>query len=161
MSYFSGRDILWTIWCHNTWLGSIDLNKNRTKHNARNMTKHSLNWLKGVRWLTKVDRFRDKLKTQLFRYANANRCHVQRWTVKCCHINKWKTFHFPLISPPRKVSTSFCFLTPKRVTNTCWSSSSVESILIFFMNLRKEGFVPKQGLSSCSFTSPKRLTNTC
>ena len=27
MSYFSGRDILWTIWLHDTWLGSIDLTR--------------------------------------------------------------------------------------------------------------------------------------
>ena len=31
------------------------LEETRTRCNARNMTKHYLNWLKGVRWLTKVD----------------------------------------------------------------------------------------------------------
>ena len=113
MSYFLERDILWTIWWHDTWLGSIELNNNSTRCNERNMTTHSLNWLKGVRWLTKVDRLRDKLKTQLFRYANANRCHVQRWTIDYFHINKWKPFPFPLISPPRKESASFCFYKSK------------------------------------------------
>ena len=61
----------------------------------------------------KVDRLRDKLKTQLFRYANADRCHVQWWTVEYFHINKWKPFPFPLISPPRKVSASFHFYKSK------------------------------------------------
>ena len=77
------------------------------------MTKNSLNWLKGVRWLTKADWLRDKLKTQIFRYANADRCHVQRWTVDYCHKNKWKPFPFPLISQPRKVSASFPFYESK------------------------------------------------
>ena len=107
-SYFSGRDIK-QFWWHDTWLGSIESNENRTRCNARNMTKHSLNWLKWFRWLTKVDRLRDKMKTQLFRYANADKCHVQRWTIDYFHKNKWKPFPFPLISPPWKVSSSFIF----------------------------------------------------
>ena len=81
------------------------------------LTKHSLDWLKGVRWLTKVDRLGDKLKTQLFRYANADRGHVQRWTIEYCHINKWKPFPFPLTSPPRKVSSSFLFYKSKEGNN--------------------------------------------
>ena len=101
MSYFSGRDILWTVWWYDTWIGSIELNDNRTRCNVRNMRKNSLNWLKGVRWLTKVDRLRDKLKTQLFIYANVDRCHVERWTVEYFHKTKrWKTLfgNEPLIS---------------------------------------------------------------
>ena len=44
-------------------------------------------------------------------------------------------------------------MSPNRVTNTRWSSSSDESILIFFMNLRKEGFVPKIGSNIICFMS--------
>ena len=113
MSYFSRRDILWKVWWHDTWLGSIELNENITRCNARNMKNHSLNWLKGVGWLTKVDWLGDKLKMQLFRSANVERCHVQRWTVDYFHKNKWKPFPFPLILPPRKVSASFCFYESK------------------------------------------------
>ena len=93
----------WKHWIDKTW----------TRCNARNTTMHSLNWIKGVRWLTKVDRLGGKLKNQLFRYENANRFHVQRWTVEYCHINKWKPFPFPLISPPRKSSASFHFYDSK------------------------------------------------
>ena len=52
-------------------------------------------------------------KNQMFRYANADRCHVQRWTIEYYHINKWKPFPFPLISPPGKSSASFHFYESK------------------------------------------------
>ena len=52
-------------------------------------------------------------KNQLFRYENAGRFQVQMWTAEYCHINKWKPFLFPLISPPQKVSSSFHFYESK------------------------------------------------
>ena len=47
----------------------------------------------------------------------------------------------------------FIFTSSKRVTNTRYSSSIYESILIRFMNLRKEGFIPRKGPSSFDFMS--------
>ena len=59
-------------------------------------------------------------KTQLFRYVNANRCHVQRWTIEYCHIKKAKPFPFPLISPPQKVSAYFHFYESKEGNKHSW-----------------------------------------
>ena len=38
----------------------------RDQTSCKGETIHSLNWLKGVKWLMKVDRVGDKLNTQLF-----------------------------------------------------------------------------------------------
>ena len=50
----------------------------------------------------------------------------------------------------------FIFTIPKRVTKTHFILSEDKSILIHFMKLRKEGFVPKKGLSVFSLTSPMK-----
>ena len=60
------------------------------------------------------------------------------------------SFNFP--TSKRECLFSF-FTSSKRVTNTHWSSSSDESILIFFTNLRKEGFIPKIGSYIVCFMS--------
>ena len=92
-------------------------------------------------------------KPKLFRYANANSCHVQRWTVEYCHIHKWKPFPFPLISPPRKASASFHFYESKEGNKHSlklikwWVHSHI------FTNLRKEGFIPKIGSYIVCFMS--------
>ena len=54
------------------------------------------------------------------------------------------------------MSTSFHFTRSKRVKNTLCSSFEDKSILILFTNLRKEGFVPKMGLSMFNLTSPMK-----
>ena len=96
---FMARQVTWQNW----------LDETETRCNARNMVEHSLNWLKGFRWLMKVDRLGDKLNTQLFRYANIDMCHVQRWTVDF-HKYKWKTLYFPLIYPSLADECLFLFL---------------------------------------------------
>ena len=50
-------------------------------------------------------------------------------------------------------------MSSKRVTNTRCISSSDESILICFTNLRKEGFVPRKGPSSFDFMSPMKVNS--
>ena len=45
----------------------------------------------------------------------------------------------------------------KRVTSAQYSSSNDESILICFMNLREEGFIPKRGPSMFNFTSLEKV----
>ena len=142
MSYFLKRHPMNNLW-HDKWLGNIESMRLELGVMQGIWQKNSLNWLKGVRWLTKVDRLGDKLNTQLFRYANTYRYHVQRWTVDY-HKYKWKKLPFHLISPYFNIWVPlFIFTSSKRVINTHYSSSSDESILTCFMNLRKEGFVPR------------------
>ena len=47
----------------------------------------------------------------------------------------------------------------KRVTNAQYSSSKDESILICFMNLIKEGFILRKGLSSFDFMSSMKVNS--
>ena len=117
---------------------------------------HSLNCLKGVRGLKKVDRLGDKLNTQLFIYANVDRCHVQRWTMNY-HKTKCKNTPLSLNFPITKDECLFfIFSSSKRVINTRCSSSEDESILIHFTNQRKEGFIPRKGPSLFHFMSPMK-----
>ena len=51
----------------------------------------------------------------------------------------------------------FVLTSSKRVKNTHCSSSSDESILTCFTNLRKEGFTPRKGLSSFDIMSPMKV----
>ena len=77
-------------------------------HQLQLSIKYNIMFLNNIKLLCKLGHV-----TQLFRYANANRCHVQRWTVEYFHINKWKPLPFPLISPPRNMSASFHFYESK------------------------------------------------
>ena len=143
MSYFLGeitfeQFVAWKM----SWKYWLD--ETKTRCNTRIMTKNSLNWFKGVRWLMKVEWLEDKLNTQLFRYENPDRCHIQRWNVNYYHKYKCKNIPLSLNFPITKEEfLFFIFMISKRVTNTRWSSSSDESILTCFTNLRKEGFGPR------------------
>ena len=53
----------------------------------------------------------------------------------------------------------FVLKSSKKVTNPRCSSSSDESILTCFMNLKKEGFTPKKGLSSFDIMSPMKVNS--
>ena len=64
------------------------------------------------------------------------------------------SFNFPIL---KYECLFFIFTSPKRVTNTHCSSSNDESILTCFTNLRKEGFIPRKGLSSFDFMSPMKV----
>ena len=80
--------------------------RDHTQCNGKTM--NYLNWLKGVKWLMKLDRLKDKFNTQLFDIENENRCHVQGWTMSF-HKYKWKMSPIPLISPSWRMSTFFIF----------------------------------------------------
>ena len=81
---------------------------------------------------------------------------MTRWIPNCL---KWKYKHVPCSRVDYEIQSiqmkyvphhngwvPLLFLTRlKRVTNTQYSSSSDESNLICFMNLRKEWFIPKRG----------------
>ena len=47
----------------------------------------------------------------------------------------------------------------KRVTNAQFSSLEDESILICFMNMKKEGFIPRKGPSSFDFMSLMKVNS--
>ena len=140
-----------------TWQHWLDATE--TRCNARTITTHSLNWLKGVMWLTKGDWLGDKMNTQVFRNENVDRFHVQRWTVSC-HWYKWKDIPLSLNFPTMKDECLFfVFTSSKRVTNTRCSSLEYQSILICFKNLWKEWFIPSKGLSLFYFMSPMKVNS--
>ena len=118
--------------------------ENRIWCNARNITKHPLNWLKGVRWLTRMDRLEDKLKTQTVQICKCKQVPCSKVDCRVLPYKQMKTiplfFNFPT---SKGECLFFIFMSPKRVTNTHWSSSSDESILIFLRTLERRDSFPK------------------
>ena len=112
-----------------------------------------------IRWLTKVDWFGDKMNTQLFIYANADRCHVQRWTIDYCHIKKWKPFPFPLISPPRKVSAPFHFYESKEGIKHSLNLIKWRVHFHIFHKPEKGGVRSQIGSFIICFTSPIEINS--
>ena len=100
---FEHRAAWLKTWQH--WLDEVE-------HNAT-MNNAIFKRLKGVAWLMKLDRLRNKLNTQ-FTEWNVDKFHVQRWLQTSILFAKWiDSLH--LISPSWSMSASFHFTSSKRV----------------------------------------------
>ena len=106
--------------------------ENRTKCNERNIMKHSLNWIQGVRWLTKMDRLEDKLKTQNVLICKCKHVPCSKVDYRALPYKQLKTIPLSFNFPTSKGECLFSFLWVQRGWQTLVEAHQVMSPFSYF-----------------------------
>ena len=106
--------------------------ENRNRCNARNITNNSLNWVKEVRWITKMDWLEDKLKTQTVQICKCRQVPCSKVDYRVLPYKQMKTISISFNFPTSKGECLFSFLWVQRGWKTLVEAHQVMSPFSYF-----------------------------